>query len=70
MPVVMLSFKGTFVTDLAPLKTMPNLRHVVCDFAPDRDGALLRSIKTLEQINHIPVQEFWKRVDAGEAPQP
>ncbi|MCX6911096.1 MAG: hypothetical protein NTY01_24055 [Verrucomicrobia bacterium] len=29
----------------------------------------LRSIKTLETINSLPVAEFWKRVEAGESPQ-
>jgi hypothetical protein len=57
------------VTDFSPLKEMPHLRALTCDFKMDRDAAILRSVKTLETINRIPVKEFWKRVDAGEIPQ-
>ena len=42
---------------------------VICDFVPERDTEILRSIKTLQDINGVPVKEFWKRVKAGEAPQ-
>ena len=37
---------------------------------PTRDMAILRSIKTLEKINNLPAAEFWKKVEAGEAPKP
>ena len=69
MPLRTLSCKSSSVTDFSPLKTMPNLRGFVCDFVPVRDSAILRSIKTLESINHMPVKEFWKSVDAGKPPQ-
>jgi hypothetical protein len=39
------------------------LKNLGCDFRPDRDIAILRSVKTLEQINKKPVKEFWKEVD-------
>ena len=34
-----------------------------CDFKPDRDAEILRSIKTLEGINYKPAAEFWKDVE-------
>jgi hypothetical protein len=34
-----------------------------CDFKPDRDTEVLRSIKTLEFINGKPAAEFWKGVE-------
>jgi hypothetical protein len=38
------------VDDLAPLKKLP-LKQLWCDFKPERDSVVLRSIKTLEMIN-------------------
>jgi predicted Ser/Thr protein kinase len=52
----------TPVADFSPLKGMP-LRELSCDFNADRDGALLRSIKTLETLNGKPVAAFWKEDD-------
>ncbi len=69
MPLTLLMCKFTSVTDLSPLQTMPNLQDLGCDFVPARDTAILRSIKTLRRINDLPAAQFWKRVDAGEAPQ-
>jgi eukaryotic-like serine/threonine-protein kinase len=69
MPLERLSCPNLGVTDYSPLKDMPNLRTLQCDFERDRDSAILRSIQTLEAINHVPVAEFWKRVDSGESPQ-
>lgn len=63
-----LVFFNTLVTDLSPLKALPNLRSLGCDFVPSRDSNILRSIKTLKDINHLPVEQFWKCVDAGESP--
>jgi hypothetical protein len=37
-----------------PLKTL------VCDFRPERDAEILRSIKTLERINHKLAAELLK----------
>ena len=56
------------VTDLSPIKGMP-LEQLACDFVSDRDTKILRSMKTLVQINDLLAKEFWKRVEAGEAPQ-
>jgi hypothetical protein len=40
------------------------LTELACDFMPERDAQLLRSIQTLEKINGKPAKEFWKEVDA------
>jgi Leucine-rich repeat (LRR) protein len=48
----------TKVTDLSLLKGMP-LKELTCDFRPDRDAEILRSVKTLETINGKPAAEFW-----------
>ncbi len=69
MPLEFLGFPRTAVTDLSVLKTLPKLRKVKCDFKADRDAGILRSIKTLEEINGMPVKEFWTHVNAGESPQ-
>jgi eukaryotic-like serine/threonine-protein kinase len=55
-------YTNSFVTDMSPLKGMP-LKEVRCDFQPERDAAILRSIRTLETINGRPAVEFWKDVD-------
>jgi Leucine-rich repeat (LRR) protein len=69
MPLTRLECHKTQVTDLSPLKGMP-LKELNCDFQPERDGAILRSIKTLEKINGKPAAEFWKDVEAAAAPIP
>src|SRR5262249_52379173 len=56
---------NTTVTDLSPLQGMP-LKELQCDFKPERDGKILRSIKTLETINGQPAAEFWKGSAARE----
>ena len=43
-------------------RDMP-LKNLSCDFKPERDTELLRSIKTLETINDKPAAEFWKEVE-------
>jgi serine/threonine protein kinase/Leucine-rich repeat (LRR) protein len=65
MPLRALTLTGSKVTDLSLLKGMP-LRHIYGDFKPERDAAILRSIKTLEEINHKPADLFWKEVDRAE----
>ncbi len=60
--LTILHIEGTKITDLSLLKGMP-LRELSCDFRPERDAAILRSIKTLETINGKPAAEFWKSVE-------
>jgi len=62
----MLQHKGV---DLSLLEELP-LKEIRCDFDPKRDSEILRSIKTLEKINGLPVAEFWKQVGAGKVPSP
>lgn len=50
MPLQMLDCSKTRVTDLSPLKGLP-IRNLYCDYKPERDAALLQSIKTLEMLN-------------------
>ena len=46
---------------MSPLKGMP-LKELRCDFQRQRDAALLRTLTTLERINHKPAANFWKEV--------
>jgi Leucine-rich repeat (LRR) protein len=54
--------RRSYITDLSPLKSMP-LKELSCDFNPERDAKILRSIKTLETINLKPAAAFWKEVE-------
>jgi tRNA A-37 threonylcarbamoyl transferase component Bud32 len=56
-----LDCRGTKAPSLAPLKGV-TLKVLSCDFNPQLDTEVLRSIKTLEQINGKPAKEFWKEV--------
>jgi hypothetical protein len=62
MPLAELYCQDTEVTDLSPLKSMP-LKELWCDFKPERDAVILRSIKTLEKINGKPAKEVLKEAD-------
>ena len=62
IPLTSIDIRFTLVTDLSPLKEMP-LTVLMLVFKPERDTELLRSIKTLETINHKPAAEFWKEVE-------
>jgi len=62
MKLLLLNCQDTEVRDLSVLRDMP-LRLLFCDPAiasTEANRAVLRSIKTLEKINNIPVAEFWK----------
>jgi hypothetical protein len=58
-----LYIRFTKISDLSLLKGMP-LKELDCDFRPERDAEILRSIKTLERINGKPAAEFWQRYSA------
>ncbi len=62
MKLRILSCENTQVSDLSPLKDMP-LKKLWCDFKAERDSEILRSIKTLEQINDKPAKKLLKKVD-------
>jgi hypothetical protein len=49
----------TKVTSLAPLAGLP-LKHLWCEFRPERDRGVLSSIQTLETINGRPANEVLK----------
>jgi serine/threonine protein kinase/Leucine-rich repeat (LRR) protein len=61
MKLVRLNCAGAQVTDLSPVRGMP-LEWITCDFKPERDAQLLRSLTTLQSINDKPAKEFWKDV--------
>ncbi len=65
MKLSSLNLGVTKVSELTPLNGMP-LVHLECDFKPERDTDILRSIKTLATMNGKPVKEFWKEVDEKE----
>jgi hypothetical protein len=67
LKLTVLNVRNTKVKDLTPLQGMP-LKEFDCDFKPERDATILRSIKTLEKINGLPAAEFWKT--APPAPKP
>ncbi|HXY34650.1 MAG TPA: protein kinase [Planctomycetaceae bacterium] len=58
---------GISVSDWSLLKDMP-LKHLSCDFKPERDTELLRSFKHLETINRKPAAEFWREVEGSADP--
>ncbi|MBM4080475.1 MAG: hypothetical protein FJ278_12310, partial [Planctomycetes bacterium] len=68
MPLTQLSIFGTKVADLSPLKDLP-LTKLHLDFKPQRDTEVVRSIKTLEDINGWPTEEFWSQVSKGVVPK-
>jgi Leucine-rich repeat (LRR) protein len=75
IPLEALDIVRTKVADLSPLKHLP-LKYVNCEFKSERDGEILRSIKTLETINDKPaehalgVSDAWvKEMSAKPAPQ-
>jgi formylglycine-generating enzyme required for sulfatase activity len=69
MPLTDLFFEGTAVTDGAVLKDLP-LKKISCDFQAQRDAKILRAIKTLEEINGVPAEKFWKDVDEKQDKKP
>jgi serine/threonine protein kinase len=62
MSLQSLNCQYTKVTDLSPVQGMP-LKALWCDFQPERDAAVVGSLKTLEKINDKPVKEFLKEAE-------
>jgi FKBP-type peptidyl-prolyl cis-trans isomerase len=52
------------VSDLSPLKELPLIKYLNCDFKAEGDAKILHSIKTLKTINGKAAQDFLKEVDA------
>jgi hypothetical protein len=61
MPIAELRWEDAAVTDLSVVKDLP-LKNLSCDFQAARDAKILRVIKTLETINGMPAEQFWKEV--------
>ena len=59
LKLTVLNCQNTQVKDLTPLKSM-SVQQLWCDFKPERDTELLRSIKKLERINDKPAKEVLK----------
>jgi len=57
MPLESLYFEGSCVTNLEPIRRMP-LKHLSLNYVPERDRELLRSVKSLVDINKQSVNEF------------
>ncbi|MDB5336878.1 MAG: hypothetical protein JWN70_2497 [Planctomycetaceae bacterium] len=63
MPLGVLFIQDTKATQLSPLQGMP-LKILWCDVKQPADVTILRSIKTLEKINDVPVAEFLQKQSA------
>ncbi len=63
MKLISLVCTYTNIKDLSPLKGRP-LKELFCAFQLERDGEIIRSLKTLETINGQPAAAFWKEVEA------
>ena len=59
MPLLSLNCQNTPVRSLVPLRDMP-LRELKCDFRPARDGEVLRSLKSLKELNDRPLPDLRK----------
>ena len=66
MPLTLLALRG-HAGDRPVAAARDAAQDLRCDFKPERDAEILRSIKTLETINGKPAAEFWKEVDAKAA---
>ena len=51
---------GCPITDFRPIAQLP-LRQIRGDFILERDESVLRSIKSLQMINGLPVKDFWQQ---------
>jgi serine/threonine protein kinase/Leucine-rich repeat (LRR) protein len=60
-----LTVKDCPAADLSSLKRV-RLRELYCDFDPKRDTEPLKSMPALEQINGVPIEEFWRRLRSSE----
>lgn len=57
MPLTMLHFLGAKSPDLLVLRDLP-IKDLLFDFKPERDAAMLRSVKTLEMLNGQPAGQI------------
>lgn len=52
-------FSDTPVRDISALQGMP-LKSIECEYKPGRDREVLKSIQTLEKINGMRSEDFWR----------
>jgi Leucine-rich repeat (LRR) protein len=63
MKLTLLKCRGTKVSDLSPFKAI-HVKKLYCDFDRSRDGIILLSNKSLEQINGKGAFDIWNEVVA------
>lgn len=61
---------GSGVTNASPVLAFPKLESLAFDYDPARDKPLIQSIKTLRQVNGMPVEEILKRETPMESSDP
>jgi hypothetical protein len=61
LPLTLLCFEGTRVTDLTVLSGLP-LEHLRLDYRPE-DEKILRALPGLTVINDKPAAQIWKDVE-------
>ncbi|MBL8796961.1 MAG: protein kinase [Planctomycetia bacterium] len=61
MPLTHLAIRRTQVEDLSPLRDLPDLQVLLVDARHERDFEVLRSIRSLRQINDTPAGVFLNR---------
>jgi len=53
------------VKDFSVLKSIQNLKLLWCDYVPERDAAIIRSLKSLERINDKASADFFMSLNDG-----
>ncbi|MBL8799855.1 MAG: protein kinase [Planctomycetia bacterium] len=64
LPLMHLDCSHSQVRNLEPLAGLP-LRSLAGDIQPERDGAVLRQLLSLQTINGRPLAEFWLAAKSG-----
>lgn len=52
--------------ELTPLEST-GIKHLVLDYVPEKHEKVLRNMKSLEMVNHVPVSKFFSQKPASEA---
>ena len=58
MPLVRMDFRATPITDLKPLKKLKHLTFLMLNLNSREQVAVLKSLKTLQQCNQLPVSDI------------
>jgi hypothetical protein len=67
MALEQLDMRDVPVKSLEPLRGLP-LKRIHLDYKPKRDAAVLRSLKSLAEINGKPLEMFWRDVEKSATP--